>query len=160
MDPQAKKLALRSITYGLYVLTAVDGDEYAAAGVNWVTQVSFEPPLVALGVKADSHAAALIGRTGQFALNTLAADQSAIGKAMFRSTEVIDHMLNGFAFEPGPTTGAPLLLDTPWWFECRVTDTVERGDHTVVVAEVVEAGVRAEDATPLNLRDTGMNYGG
>ena len=38
MDAQAKKVALRAITYGLYVLTAIEGDEVGAAGVNWLTQ--------------------------------------------------------------------------------------------------------------------------
>lgn len=160
MDPQAKKVALRSITYGLYVLTAIDGDEVAAAGVNWLTQASFEPPLIVAGVKADSGAATIIKRTGAFAVNTLAADQLDIGKAMFRSTTAEDGKVNGYAYEPGPATGAPLLLDTPYWFEARVTDTIDRGDHLIFVAEVVDAGVRNAEAKPLNLRDTGMNYGG
>jgi len=36
---------------------------------------------------------------------------------------------------------------------------VRGGDHTVFVAEVVEAGVRSV-AEPLTLRDTGFFYGG
>jgi flavin reductase (DIM6/NTAB) family NADH-FMN oxidoreductase RutF len=87
-------------------------------------------------------------------------DQLDVGKAFFRSTTVEDGKLNGYAFEAGPTTGNPLIVDLPWWFECRVTDTIARGDHTVYVAEVVDAGVRGEGATPLLLRATGMNYGG
>ena len=34
MDPQAKKVALRAINYGLYVLTAKQGQELAAASIN------------------------------------------------------------------------------------------------------------------------------
>ena len=160
MDADQKKLALRAINYGLYVLTAKDGDEYAASGVNWLSQASFDPPLIMAGVKADSGAAAIVGRTGAFAVNVLAADQLDIGKAFFRSTTVEDGLINGHAFEDGPVTGSPLLVDTPYWFECRVTDTIDRGDHTVFVAETVNAGVRDADAVPLLLRDTGMNYGG
>ena len=160
MDPQAKKVALRAINYGLYVLTAVDGDQYAAAGVNWLTQASFDPPLVAVGVKTDNDSHGLIEKTGQFAVNVLADDQLDIGKAFFRTTTVEGDTLNGYKFEPGPVTGSPLLVDLPWWFEAQVTDTVKRGDHTVFVAEVVEAGVRDESKTPLLLRSTGMNYGG
>ena len=160
MDPQAKKLALRAINYGLHVLTTTDGTDYGASGVNWITQASFDPPLVVAAVKADSGSAAIIGRTGAFAVNVLADDQLDIGKAFFRSTTVEGDTLNGQAFEPGPATGSPLITACPYWFECRVTDTVARGDHTVFVAEVVEAGVRDESATPLVLRSTGMNYGG
>lgn len=160
MDSDQKKVALRAINYGLYVLTARNGDQYGAGGVNWLSQASFDPPLVMAGVKADSGSAAIIGETGAFAVNVLAGDQLDIGKAFFRSTSVEDGKINGYAFTDGPETGAPLLTDTPYWFECRVTDTVARGDHTVYVAEVVNAGVRNPEAVPLLLRDTGMNYGG
>lgn len=162
MDPQAKKVALRAINYGLYVLTATDGTNYGAGGVNWLTQASFEPPLIVAGVKADSGSAAIIEATGTFAVSVLADDQLDIGKAFFRSTTVEGNKLNGHEFEPGPATGAPLITACPWWFEVRVTDTVAKGDHTIYVGEVVEAGVRdgAEGRTPLLLRSTGMNYGG
>ncbi len=160
LDPAQKKTALRAINYGLYVLTARDGDDYGASGVNWLSQASFEPPLVMAALKADSGSAAIVGRTGAFAVSVLADDQLDIGKAFFRSTTVEGDTINGVPFEPGPETGCPLIVACPWWFEARVTDTVERGDHTVFVAEVVSAGVRSEDATPLLLRSTGMNYGG
>lgn len=160
MDPQDKKVALRAITYGLYVLTAREGDQYAAAGVNWVTQASFEPPLVAVGVKTDNDSHALITSTGKFAVNVLGEDQLDIAKAFFRTTKVEDGKLNGYAFEDGPETGSPLLVDLPYWWEAQVTDTVAKGDHTLFVAEVVGAGVRDAEAKPLNLRATGMNYGG
>lgn len=160
MDAQAKKVALRAINYGLYVLTAIDGEEVGAAGVNWLTQASFEPPLIVVAVKADSDSHAIVERTGVFAVNVLGEDQLDIGKAFFRTTKVEGDTLNGYRFEPGPETGAPLLVDLPYWFEARVTQTVKGGDHTVFVAEVVNAGVREESATPLLLRSTGMNYGG
>jgi flavin reductase (DIM6/NTAB) family NADH-FMN oxidoreductase RutF len=160
MEPEAKKAALRAINYGLHILTAVDGDDYGAAGVNWLSQASFEPPLVMVGIKADSDSHAVIERSGAFAIGVLGEDQLDVGKAFFRSTTVEGDTLNGFRFERGPETGAPLLVDLPYWFECRVTDTVSRGDHTVFVAEVVNAGVRDESVTPLLLRSTGMSYGG
>ena len=80
MDANVKKTALRMIPYGLYVLTAKGKDDtVAAATVNWVTQASFAPPLVAVGVKADSHAHALIKESKAFALNVLGKGQQADG---------------------------------------------------------------------------------
>jgi len=160
LDPADKKVALRAINYGLYVLTAVEGGEYGAGGVNWLTQASFEPPLVVAAIKTDSDSHRIISSTGAFAVNVLAEDQLDIGKAFFRTTTVEGDTLNGYRFEPGPETGAPLLVDLPYWFEARVTDTVPRGDHTVFVAEVVSAGVRDGAKVPLLLRSTGMSYGG
>lgn len=160
MDAQTKKVALRAINYGLYVLTAADGDEIGAAGVNWLSQASFEPPLVMVAVKADSDTHPIIERTGAFAVSVLGEHQLEVGKAFFRTTTVEGDTLNGFRFERGPETGAPVLVDLPYWFEARVTDTVRRGDHTVFVAEVVGAGVRDDSGVPLLLRSTGMDYGG
>jgi len=55
MDTDTKKTVLRMIPYGLYVLTAKDQEgSVAAATVNWVTQTSFQPPLIVIGVRADS----------------------------------------------------------------------------------------------------------
>ncbi len=160
MDAEQKKLALRAINYGLYVVTARSGDDLAAAGTNWLSQASFEPPLVMAGLRADGGVAEAAISSGAFAVNVLGADQLDIGKAFFRSTDVDGNLINGHEWEPGPQTGCPLVLAIPYWFECRVTDKIERGDHTIVVGEVVDAGVRDAAVTPLLLRDTGMNYGG
>ncbi len=160
MDQAAKKHALRQITYGLYVLTAAHQDEVAAGTVNWLSQASFEPPLVMVGVKKDSRLHELIERSGQFAVNILAAGHKDLAAAFFRPTQVEGDRINGQPFEPGPKTGAPLLLAAPAWFEARVVDKVARGDHTVFVAEVVEAGVRDPEARPLVMWDTGWFYGG
>lgn len=73
-----------------------------------------------------------------------------------------DGRLGGLIYEPGPVTGAPVLKSLPAWFEARVAvaDAVRRGDHTVFVAEVVNAGVEDPAARPLLLADTPWNYGG
>ena len=57
-------------------------------------------------------------------------------------------------------TGAPLLAGFPAWLEARVTDLVERGDHTLFVAEVVGVGATDADAEPFTLAQAGWHYGG
>jgi len=166
MDPNAKKTTLRMIPYGLYVLTAASGDRVAAGTVNWVTQASFEPPLVAVGVKADSHAHALIKESKAFALNVLGKGQQAMAYTFFKPAERQGSTISGEPFHAG-TTGAPILANTPAFVECRLVATVEQGDHSIFVGEVVEAGVakapdgRPDDAT-LWLKELGdkVFYGG
>ena len=160
MDPQIKKETLRLLNYGLYVVTATDGDAVAAGSINWLSQASFQPPLVMVAVKADSGLGAIIKRSHAFAVNVLESGQKDVASAFFRPTELKDSRLNGYTFENGPKTGAPLLTDLPAWFEARVTDAIERGDHTVYVAEVVDAGMRDSETEPMLLRDTGWAYGG
>jgi flavin reductase (DIM6/NTAB) family NADH-FMN oxidoreductase RutF len=167
MDPNAKKTALRMIPYGLYVLTAQGKDgTVGAATVNWVTQASFAPPLVAVGVKADSQVHGLIKESRAFGLNVLGKGQQAMAFTFFKPAVREGQRISGEPFRAG-ATGAPILESTPAWVECRVVEVVEGGDHSVVVGEVVEAGVgrtpegRADDAT-LWLKDLGPSifYGG
>ena len=87
MDADTKKMALRMIPYGIYVLTAKDSDGIAAATVNWVTQTSFDPPLVAIGVKADSGAYATLKNSGSFALNFLGKGQPGQAFTFFKPAE-------------------------------------------------------------------------
>src|SRR5262244_1425005 len=167
MDANAKKTALRMIPYGLFVLTgqAKDG-RVAAATINWVTQASFEPPLVVVGVKADSHAHAIIKESRTFALNVLGKGQQAMAFTFFKPAELKGETISGEKFHRG-ATGSPVLANAPAFVECTLESTVEKGDHSVFVGKVVEAGVaktpdgRLEDAT-LWLKELGdkVYYGG
>jgi flavin reductase (DIM6/NTAB) family NADH-FMN oxidoreductase RutF len=160
MDPGTKRSALRMITHGLYLLTVKHGDQLNASTMSWVSQASFDPPLVMVGVRADSLTHTMVEASGEFAINLLATEQAKMAQAFFKQAKHEDDKLSGYLFEPGPVTGAPLFLDAPAWFECKVTDVVKRGDHSVMVAEVVEAGVRDANTTPMSLRDTQWHYGG
>jgi flavin reductase (DIM6/NTAB) family NADH-FMN oxidoreductase RutF len=167
MDANAKKTTLRMIPYGLYVLTAENArGEVAAATVNWVTQASFEPPLVVVGVKADSNAHALVQETRAFALNVLGKGQQALAFTFFKPATKEGDRISGEPYERG-LTGAPLLQNVPAVVECKVTDIVSRGDHSVVVGEVVNAILRQApagrpDDAILWLKDLGEKtfYGG
>ncbi len=158
MDEQAKKTALRMIPYGLYVLATKDGDKVNAAAINWVTQASFKPPLVAMGIKTDSDTFQNLKKGGAFALSILGTGQKDTAFAFFKPTEHAGDTINGHRYE-NAGNGAPLLVDAPAWVEGKVTDVVERGDHAVVVGEVTEAGVRRESPV-LTLAECGVFYGG
>ena len=167
MDLEIKKTALRMIPYGLYVLTSEASDgRVAAATVNWVTQASFEPPLVAVGVKSDSGAHAVIKESGSFVLNVLGKAQQSLAFAFFKPADRDGNTIAGEVFSNGKS-GAPILGSAAAFLDCSLTDTVERGDHSIFVGEVVDIGVNEEisgrpDDVTLMLRDLGEKifYGG
>jgi flavin reductase (DIM6/NTAB) family NADH-FMN oxidoreductase RutF len=167
MDVDAKKTALRMIPYGIYVLTAEDSDgNTAAATVNWVTQTSFDPPLVVIGVKADSGAYEVLKKSGGFALNMLGKGQQGPAFTFFKPAMRDGDTISGEPIRAG-ATGVPVLVNAPANVECKVVEIVERGDHHIVIGEVVDANVaqepegRADDAI-LHMRDLGdkVFYGG
>ena len=53
----------------------------------------------------------------------------------------------------------PLITDTPGFLYCRTIEIIEKGDHSLFLAEVKDAVVR-RDSKPLELRPTGWSYGG
>jgi flavin reductase (DIM6/NTAB) family NADH-FMN oxidoreductase RutF len=167
MNNDAKKATLRMIPYGLYVLTADDGaGNVAAATVNWVTQTAFSPPLIALGVKTDSGAYAVIKSTGKFALNMLGKDGKGLAFTFFKPAKLEDGKLSGQGFSKGQT-GAPILDAAIGAVECTVKTIVEEGDHHIVIGEVIEAHLPKSiegrpDAAILEMKDLGdtVFYGG
>ena len=167
MNTDSKKTVLRMIPYGIYVLTADDAKgNVAASTVNWVTQTAFAPPLVIVGVKADSGTYKTVKAAQAFALNMLGKEHKSLAFTFFRPVDLTDGKLSGQAFRRGET-GAPILIDAPGAIECRVTAIVEQGDHHIVVGEVVEAHLNRPvtgrpDAAILEMKDLGENvfYGG
>ena len=159
MDLQAKKTALRKIPHGVYIIGVRQGDQLNAFTGTWLTQVSFTPPLVALGIKKDSHSFEMIKQDRVFSVNLLGKGQKAIAEHFVKPATVAGEKLKGVRYRPGKT-GAPILEEAIAYFECEVREIAnDGGDHALVIGEVVEAGV-PKDEPALTLTDTGWHYGG
>jgi flavin reductase (DIM6/NTAB) family NADH-FMN oxidoreductase RutF len=161
LDEEAKKTALQHLTTGLVIVGSKgDGDELNAMTANWVVQVSFHPPLVAVAIEQDAHTRQLIDRGKVFSVNIVRAGPDAeafVGKFV-KPAKRAGNKLEDEPFIAGET-GAPLLANALSWVDCRVTGQLETGDHVVYVGEVVGAGLNGE-GTPLTLEALGWHYGG
>lgn len=158
MDENAKKRALLMIPYGLFVLGAKHGATETVSTINWVTQASFNPPLVAIGIKKDSGTHALVKDSGKFSLSVLGTGQKAIAAAFFRHVEPKEGKFGNYAYEAGET-GLPIVSEAPAAVECEVVGFYELGDHSLAVGKVVAARFKQETEV-LTLKETGWNYGG
>lgn len=154
------------VPYGLYLMgvrraevkdVARDVNAFVA---SWVTQVSFKPPMLVVGVKRDSHSNEMVRESRVFTLNILGADQKELATRFFKDLVVTETEMSGVRYERGPATGCPVLPDTPATVECEVVDIVDGdNDHSIVIARVVDVSVRA-DAKPLTHAETGWHYAG
>lgn len=158
LDPKTKKTALRSITYGLYLIGTKDESGVNAFAGNFLTQTSFEPPLVTIAVKAGTRSQQQIASSGVFSVNVLESGQKDMVTAFFRPLEVEDNKLAGYEFTT-EETGCPIFKDGLNFFECKVVDRLEIGDHYIYVGEVINVGVHRE-GDPLTMKETGFYYGG
>ena len=160
LDQAAKKIVLRQVTYGLYAVTAAHGEERGVFTANWLTQVSFEPPLVALSVERDSSTLPLIEASGLFAICPLGDSQRDLAGALGRPKARAGDKYAAYDLSVQLSAhGIPVLTDALGYVVCRVQDRVEAGDSVVFIAEVVEAAVFADDA-PLTMRDAGFRHAG
>lgn len=167
MDEQDRKTALRMIPYGIYVMTAeAKGEAPAAATVNWVTQTSFAPPLVAVGVKTDSGVYAATKASGHFVLNMLGKGQQGAAFTFFKPAELEDGKLSGESIS-WAGNGAPILNSAAAAIECKLVQIVEVGDHHTFIGEVTSVHIhKAPEGRPdeaiLEMKDLGEKvfYGG
>jgi flavin reductase (DIM6/NTAB) family NADH-FMN oxidoreductase RutF len=157
-----RRRVLWTLPYGLYVLGSRDGDRRNGMTINWVTQVSFDPKLVGVGVEKPAFTHELVSAGGVFSLCTIDREDRAIVRKFTKPVEVdLEAMtLNGFPFHEG-RTGAPILDQAPAYLDCEVRQAVDCGNHTFFIGEVVDAGFQKDEDTPvLRMEDTRMNYGG
>lgn len=158
MDCQAKKTVLRMFTYGLYMLTVPDGAGGHGCTVNWVTQTSFEPPMVAVSVEKRSHTSVLLRSQRVFAINVLGQDQIELAGRLGRRWANTPDKFRGVSWERG-VTGVPLLTEALGYVECRVTSEQDSGDSVLFAAEVVAAGHQRNGA-PLTMTAAGFRHAG
>ncbi|WP_320667713.1 flavin reductase family protein [Prochlorococcus sp. MIT 1307] len=158
LDLEAKKTLLRKIPHGLFICGVREGNDVNGFTASWVTQGSFEPPLVVMAVKADGSSHGIIKRTRRFSLNVLRADQKDLAAVFFKPQKALGGRFETAPFKFGEL-GLPILEDCIGGVECELIGEVVHGDHTVFVGQVKAAHLN-EDSEALNLSSTGWNYGG
>jgi len=159
MDNAAKKTVLRHFPYGLYAVTVAHGGEEHGMTANWLTQAAFEPPMVVVAIENTARTIGMIRDSHHFAINVFLKGQRDLAAKLGRSSEQAPQKLKGIKTKPAPVSGAPVLADCLGWVECRVVATLPAGDHTLVLGEVVAAGVEHEGEA-LTLEEAGFKYSG
>ena len=154
----AKKTLLRKIPHGVFICGVAEGEEVNGFTASWVTQGSFEPPLVVMAVRADSTSNGIIQRSGRFSLNVLSADQKDLAAVFFKPQQAIGGRFDAAPFQLG-ALGLPILDEALGAVECELVGQVAHGDHTVFVGEVKNAVLHREGEA-LELAGTGWQYGG
>ena len=139
------------------------GDEWNAMTTSWITQLSMEPVLVGVSVDNTSVTHRLITGGGSFTVNLWSADDTRpfvkFSKPATKEGADGATTLNGRAVREG-ATGAPVFEEAIAWLDCEVRQSHDLGTHTLFIGEVVDAGIRDDDARPASMSDTRMKYGG
>lgn len=163
MSDDPIKDVLRMIPYGFYSISSKAGNDLNIMVANWVTQVSYEPRLIAVGLQKTSRTHGLVSRGRVLALNLFrSVDEDSI-MPYTKSTEKDPEKMAAASYTLAPKTGCPVPEGAAAYLECEVKEIIDiGGDHDVVIA----APVGAEVITPadvgeiLNLPGLGWSYAG
>ncbi|MFL5625785.1 MAG: flavin reductase family protein [Ktedonobacteraceae bacterium] len=158
MDLNTKKQVLRTFTYGLYAVSCADEGDVNIFTANWLTQVSFDPPLLAVSIENASKSLPMILRSRIFTINVLRTGARELAGKLGKSAIQHPDKLTGIDFELG-ANGCPILRDALAWVACKVRHTIEAGDSTLIVAEVVDVGMLGE-GQPLTMAEAGFRHAG
>lgn len=158
MDPNVKKQVLRTFTYGLYALSSADEEMVNICTVNFLSQVSFEPPLVVVSMENETKTLPMIQRSRKFTINVFRSGDRELAGKLGKSALLVQNKLEGIAYEIGEN-GCPILADALAWVACELRHTMEAGDSTVLLGEVVDAGMLAP-GLPLTMADAGFRHAG
>jgi len=147
------------IPNALALVGSAAGGERNAMTTSWITQVSMEPVLIAVGVDNSAVTHRLISEGGSFTVNLWSSDDTKTFVKFSKPATDDGESLNGRAVRTA-TTGAPVFEEAVAWMDCEVRHTFDLGSHTLFVGEIVDAEIRDDGATPASMRDTRMKYGG
>jgi flavorubredoxin/flavin reductase (DIM6/NTAB) family NADH-FMN oxidoreductase RutF len=133
--------ALFTLSYGLFVLTAREGEKDNGSIINTVTQISSAPKRVSISVSKDSLTHDMVLRTGVFNISVLTETSKfdlyeRFGLQSGRDAEKFEDFLpcersaNGLMYV---TENVNALMS------CKVISAVDYGSHTLFVADLTEA---------------------
>jgi flavin reductase (DIM6/NTAB) family NADH-FMN oxidoreductase RutF len=161
-DKRRRRL-LWAVPSGLYVIGSTDRAERRnGMTLNWLTQVSFDPKWIGIGVDQSAFTHELIAASGVFSVCLIDREDRAIVRKFTKPVDVDleAKTLNEFPYFDG-ITGAPVLSQSVAYLECEVRHTLPTGHHSFFVGELVNCAFLKDEETPvLRMEDTRMNYGG
>ena len=144
IDDAQFKLAMSHFASGVTVVTTEhDGTPYGLTVASFAS-LSLHPPLVLISIEKTVKSHDAIAGAGKFGVSVLRSDQAEVS-GRFASKKIEDKFA-GVDVRRGEL-GVPLLDGAICTLECRITDQLPGGDHTIFVGEVVDA--QTSDGAPL-----------
>ena len=149
LDRLVYRRVVGRLATGVTVVTTVVAGEQHAMTCNSFTSVSLEPVLVLFCAEKVARFHDAVLDTGQWAVSVLAQGQEHLSRHFALRGRPLEDQFGDVAHTTGPLTGAAVLDGAVAALECRTVSTVDAGDHTVVVGEVLGLDVPAPSGEPL-----------
>jgi flavin reductase (DIM6/NTAB) family NADH-FMN oxidoreductase RutF len=148
IDAQRFRDVMSSFPTGVVVLTAFGSDSLPRGlTVSAFCAVSLEPPLALACVDKTSNTLPAVQHAGGFTANVLAAGREQLARRM---ASKLSDKFDGIAWRrPDSVKGGPVLEDDcAAYAVCTLKETIEAGDHWILIGRVVD-GDHREGVSPM-----------
>jgi flavin reductase (DIM6/NTAB) family NADH-FMN oxidoreductase RutF len=145
IDPEVKR-ALGQAAKAVEVVAATHDGVTRAYTSHWVTQVSFEEPIVMASVSPKHDTYPLMIASGAFTVSFLAGDQVHIGQYFSYPGRRFHRIATEYLEE---VDGHPVVRDSLSWVHAEIFRTMTMEDHELLFARVVAHGYGRLRADPL-----------
>lgn len=132
---------------GVTIVTGLHEGRPAGFTIGSFTSISLEPPLVGFFPMTASDTWAAMAPHGHFCVNVLRDTQAELCWR-FAKRGVDDARFEDLVWHPS-ATGCPVIDGVGAWIDCRITKSIELGDHLLVVGDVVALDHHVGDNVPL-----------
>ena len=134
------KNVFRNLSYGVYIISTLDGGRSTGCVANSIMQITSEPATIALSMNHDNFTNSCIAASGKFAVSILSetSASSLIGQFGFQCGKDVDKF-DGVGFTV--KEGLPVIDDSCGYIVCNVIDTMETSTHTVFLGEVIDGDI-------------------
>ena len=137
------KKAMYALTYGLFVLTARQGEKDNGCIINTAAQVTTSPNRITIAVNKAIHTHDMISATGEFTLSILSEEAKfdLFQRFGFQSGRDTDKFAGFDRAERGENGILYVTQGANAWIACKVVSATDLGSHTLFLADVVDGDV-------------------
>lgn len=134
LDPKAFRRALGNFATGVTVITAQDQNgNRVGVTANSFNSVSLDPALILWSIDKRSRSQDVFLNASHFTVNILSVDQIHVSNNFARPVE---DKFAGMNYTEG-AGGSSILQDCAAHFECELYQTIDAGDHIILIGKVV-----------------------
>lgn len=140
------KKAMYKLSYGLFVLTARDGEKDNGCIINTAIQAASEPNQLSICVNKANYTHDMIERTGKFTVSVLSeqADFELFKHFGFQSGRDVDKFTNFTGCVRGADGLYYITEGTNAYISVTVDKTVDLGSHTMFIGEITDMAVLSD----------------
>lgn len=132
---------------GITVVTVRESGIPHGMTVNSFTSVSLNPLLVLICLDKGAKTTEMLHRTGLFTVNILSAEQINVARRFSESGNENDRF-TGIDYYHSDS-GTPILQNALANLTCSVKETIDGGDHTIYIGEVIDLDYSEVNKQPL-----------